>query len=691
VNLCLRAGDGTRTITVDDAFRPFMWAAAEPMADGMEATDLPGDGELNKLLHFDNMAVFRAAASDRSLESEAIRPVEAQYLMHTRQRYYDGMTFAQLRRCTLDVELDCADGDPDPTNPAHRVIAIGLTSPEGQNTILEARNDSSDAEREMLKAFGETLRGMDPDVIEGHGIFSGALDFLLRRCRRYKVKTEWGRFGQGTVSRKSRMRIAERWIDYQRCDAPGRAIFDTAIAIQVFDISARELPGYELEEVAEYFGAVPEDAADDDAELPPAQLVERRLKLARAVSEVLLPTYFAQAQNIPLPMQEVCLRGSSAKVDSLLFERYYHARHALPSYPEPVPFEGAFSHSFETGVFHEVLHYDVASLYPSLLLTIGRGPSGDALNAFVPLLKELRTLRLEYKRLAKEAQSDELRAQYGARQQSFKILINSFYGYLGFPQARFADPGLAAEITRRGRELLQSLIAEFQTLGCRVLEADTDGIYLASEEFWEQPEALLGKVAHLLPEGVELEFDGRYQSMFCYKAKNYALFDGGKISVKGSAFRSRGTEPYLKRLTRHFVRWMLGAESRPVAEAVRECRERIASGKMDLRLLLRSEYLSMSPDAYRRKMDEGGKPRRASLEVALRMKPAPRMGERVSYYIAPKERGQTSDWQRARSLHEEAADGLPYAPEYYLRKLDEWEKRYADFTGPADKGQEELF
>ncbi|MBN1403432.1 MAG: DNA polymerase [Opitutales bacterium] len=689
VHVCEKDGQG-RTCSVVEGFRPFIWAEELPMAEGIEVRALEGDGALDKLIFFDSPAVFRAAASDRSLPAEAVKPLEAQYLMHTRSRYYEGMLFAELRRVTLDLEIDCPDEAPDPTQAAHRVLAIGMILPDGKTLVLEPEDVSSDAERKMLKRFVELLLEADPDLVEGHGILSGPLDFLFRRCRRYRVAPQWGRFGQNASIRKSRMRIAERWIDFQRCDMPGRGVFDSAIAVQVYDISARELPGYELDEVAEYFGALPEDADADGAELTPAQELERRLGLARAVSDTLLPTYFAQAQNIPLPMQEVCLRGSSAKVDSLLFERYYHGSHALPDFPESVPFEGAFSHSFETGVFHNVLHYDVASLYPSLLLSIGRGPAGDALNVFVPLLKELRELRLEYKRLAKEAATDELRNTHNARQQSFKILINSFYGYLGFPQARFADPGLAAEITRRGRELLQSLIAEFQELGCRVLEADTDGIYLEGGKYWDEPEDLLAKVSHLLPQGVALEFDGRYDSMFCYKAKNYALYDGGRITMKGSAFRSRGTEPFLKRLTRQLVAYMLGAEEKTPAECVCKARKLIESGSMDVRQLARGEYLSMSPEAYRKKIEAGGKPRRASLEVALRMNPPPRMGERVLYYILPKQKGQTSDWQRARPLHDFDAQAAPYAADYYLKKLDEWLKRYADFVGDTS-GQEELF
>src|ERR1019366_773672 len=185
-------------------------------------------------------------------------------------------------------------------------------------------------------------------------------------------------------------------------------------------------------------------------------------------------------------LQEAALRGTAGKIDLLFLEEYYHARSSCPAPVEMGTFEGGFTRSFQEGVFKHVLHFDVASLYPSLLLHIGRNPRPDTLGVFIPMLKRLREYRLKYKQLAKTAPTAAERDESQARQTTFKILINSFYGYLGFAGARFGDGELAAEVTRRGRELLQALIGEFQKHGCIILEADTDGIYLSSEKFFAQ-------------------------------------------------------------------------------------------------------------------------------------------------------------------------------------------------------------
>ena len=391
-------------------------------------------------------------------------------------------------------------------------------------------------------------------------------------------------------------------------------------------------------------------------------------------------------------LQEATLRGATSKIDLLFLEEYYHARQACPQPPEVKAFEGGYTRSFREGVYRHVLHFDVASLYPSLLLYIGRNPKTDTLGVFIPLLRQLREYRLKYKQLARSAPTPEERAEAQARQTNFKILINSFYGYLGFSGARFGDGELAAEVTRRGRELLQALIDEFAKHGCTILEADTDGIYLSSDAYFDQPEALLALVAPILPPGIELEYDGRFEAMFCYKAKNYAVYDGTKITLRGSALRSRGIEPYLKKLTDQLIHFLLGAEANSPLILLEDYRKNLVTGLVPVTELAKSETLSQNPDAYERFVAEGGKPRRASAEAALRLNPRPKMGERVTYYVTARIKGRSNDWQRAWPLAQYDPVIAPYDRDYYAEKLDEWLERYAIFLGvaPRPSDQREL-
>ena len=709
VQVCLATPEGGRT-TRTEPLRPFAWlnaAVTAAPAEGVTIEALAGPGPFNRLAHAETLELFEAFAKTVKETGglDAVKPLESQFLLQQRARLFRDLSFSQLRRCQLDIETASSDGEfSNASKAADRVLAIGLRFGE-RNRLLVLDEVSLAGERRLLEQLNAVLAEEDPDVIEGHNIFKFDLDYLRQRAKKMKVPCAWGRFGQTASFRNSRLKVAERWIDFPRCDLPGRTVVDTYLLVQQYDITTRELTSYRLKEVAVYFGITDEDSertylAGDQIH---AAFTENRekflayladdLRETKGIADLLLPTYFEQVRTFPILLQEATLRGTTGKIDLLFLEHYYHARQACPVPPEVTAFAGGYTRSFQEGVFRHVLHFDVASLYPSLLMAIGRNPANDTLGVFIPLLTTLREYRLRYKQLARTAPSADERAEAQARQASFKILINSFYGYLGFSGARFGDGELAAEVTRRGRELLQALIDEFIRHGCTILEADTDGIYLSSEDFFNRPEVLLAKVVGVLPPGIELEYDGRYEAMFCYKAKNYALYDGKKVIIRGSALRSRGIEPYLKKLGNQLIRFLLGASAESPLALLAEYRAQLSTRALPVGEVAKGEVLSMNPDAYVRFIEGGGKPRRASAEAALLMEPRPRMGERVVYYITPKQPGKTSDWQRARPVAGYDAVQSPYDPDYYLDKLDDWLERYGGFLGvkPAGGVQDELF
>jgi DNA polymerase, archaea type len=681
------------------SLRPFAWlgtgAAVDAAPPGMTIEPLAGEGPYNHLLHADDYGAFnrhvRAARDGANVD--VVRPLESQFLLQQRERLYRDLTFNQLRRCQLDIEVASPDGGfPDATRAEDRIIAIGLRV-SGVNRLLLLDGMTDAAEKKLLQEFCAALHDADPDVIEGHNLFKFDLDYLRQRSRRYQLGCAWGRYGQKATFRSSKLKVAERWIDFTRCDMPGRAVVDTYLLVQLYDITTREMTSYGLKEVAVYFGITDEESertyihgneiqhvfVEDRARF--CAYLEDDLRETQGIADQLLPTYFEQARTFPILLQDATLRGATSKIDLLFLEEYYHARQACPAPPEVKPFEGGYTRSFQEGVFRHVLHFDVASLYPSLLLHIGRNPKNDTLGVFIPLLRRLREYRLKFKQLARTGATAEERAEAQARQTNFKILINSFYGYLGFSGARFGDGELAAEVTRRGRELLQALIDEFARHGCTILEADTDGIYLSSEKYFENPDALLALVAPILPPGIELEYDGRYTAMFCYKAKNYALYDGKKITLRGSALRSRGIEPYLKKLSDQLIKYLLGASPESPMVIFEDYRKKLVVLAVPVAELAKSETLSQSPEAYERFIAEGGKPRRAAAEAALQLARRPRMGERVIYYVTARTRSRTSDWQRARPLSLYDPMTAPYDADYYTEKLNDWLERYGTFLG----------
>src|SRR5213078_297776 len=143
----------------------------------------------------------------------------------------------------------------------------------------------------------------------------------------------------------------------------------------------------------------------------------------------------------------------------------------------PRTFEGGYTDIFFTGVAHNVWHCDITSLYPSVMLQFDCFPASDQLQIFRHLITDVRAFRLEAK-AEMRAEKDPARQHHlQALQNTFKILLNSFYGYLGFAQGHFADFDAAARVTQIGRDLLKKMIDWLNAHDAQVIEVDTDGIY----------------------------------------------------------------------------------------------------------------------------------------------------------------------------------------------------------------------
>jgi len=701
VKICHAAKDGQR-YELESSYMPFVWTKSEVVKNSTSAhvqtLEGPEDLNLDTLAFFYDTKDYSDFLKSNPRTSLKIANLENQFLLAHQLRCFDSMEFSSLRRMQLDIETFSEDSFSDATKKSDRILAIGLSGIGGTKT-LELSDFTDEAERKLLEEFNHEIQKRDPDTIEGHNIFAFDLDYIFKRCKMLKVAPAWGRFGQNVQYRKSRISIAERIVDFPRFDIAGRAVVDTYLLIQLYDIAARELESYSLKKIALHFkiskadertyieGNKIKNMFTEDRELFRKYLKDD-LRETAALADKLLPTYFAQMQNFPLTFQECMLRGSGVKIENIFLEQYYKAKAKIPEIPESYYIEGALSESMETGVFENVLHYDVASLYPSLLLMMGKCPANDYLSVFLKSLETLREYRLKYKKLARECDDPVKKSEYNARQNSFKILINSFYGYLGLATARFGDSVLADDVTRKGRELLKTLIDSFKELSCKILEVDTDGIYLSSKKYFKDPVELLKKVSQTLPIGIDLEFDGAYERMFCYKAKNYALFGEDGMIIKGSAFRNRSVENYLRKLTSDFLETMLGVKKGDIKNIILELKEKINSGEFDVQDLAKSEYLSMNIDAYVSQIEKTNKGRRASVEAAMQLVPAPKVGDKISYYIVDSPKKEP-DWKLARpvSLYDKEH---PYNKKYYVRKLTDWIERYAEFIGDLNLTDEPI-
>jgi DNA polymerase elongation subunit (family B) len=694
--MTLYVREGASVATRDEPFQGFLVAELKAIADcpvEYRAQPLAGAGPLNLLARFDHWAALLKARDWLSRRTGCAPsspaapylflndPVQ-QHLTLTGRTLFLGMAFGDLRRMQVDIECDTAPGYEfcNAERAEDRLLAIGLGDGAGWTHAISGVGRS---EAEMLEEFVAAVRERDPDVIEGHNLFNFDLPYLCARAARHGVRLALGRDGGAPRRRPSRVSFGERTIAYDRFEISGRHVVDTLFLVQAYDLSNRSLPGFGLKEVARHFGLVGADRTYVDGSAvgatfradPQRVLAYCRDDVAetRGVAALLSPSYFLQAQMLPYAYQNVCVRGTATKIDALMIRAYLAAGAALPKPERARPFAGGYTDLFAEGVLRNVHHCDVRSLYPSLMLARRIAPASDEHGVFLQLLERLRRLRLEAKRELGRAADEARRRHLDALQSTFKILINSFYGYLGFEQARFSDFDAAERVAADGRELLRRMIAWLRERGAAPVEIDTDGIYFVPPPGAPDAPALAAfrrEFAAALPEGIEVEFDGEYVSMFSYKMKNYALLAAdGEVTIKGAALKSRGLEPFQREFLEAFVELKLKGREAEAGALRGRFQSAIRDGGRPIAWLAKTERLQDSPATYQAKVGRSGRGRNAAYELALRSGREYRAGDAVSYYVTGSKKNVAvhesarlvSEWDPARRDENVA---------FYLAKLE---------------------
>jgi DNA polymerase elongation subunit (family B) len=614
-----------------------------------------------------------------------------QHLLLTGKTLFKGIEFASLKRLAMDIETFCADGFEfsNPDREEDRIVSIAVMEEGGWSEVLSGQMMG---EEEMLNRLTAIIRERDPDVIEGHNIFRFDLEYIRRRADRFGIKLRWGRDGSEPKVNQSRFTVAERIIDYPRWDVYGRHIIDTYFLLQIYDVSARELEGYGLKGAAIHFGlAAPDRVYLDRGNInriyldEPDTLTNYNLDDVRetlALSRLLSYSWFLQTRMFPYSYQNCLIRGNATKINSLFLREYLRRGVAIPKPSGGESFEGGYNNVFITGVAGPIVHCDVASLYPSLILTYGLKPASDSLDLFLPLLRELRQFRLEAKREAR-IQTDPARRDYfQALQQAFKVLINSFYGYLGTAIHNFSDTTLAAEVTRLGRETIQRMLAWLEERGAKPVEVDTDGIYFIPPNgvgSAEEEESLVRELSQSLPEGLDVEMDGRYRAIFSYKMKNYALLGyDGRMTVKGSGLKSRGMEKYLRDFMRESIELLLHGKYGELDRLYAGYLEKLRSHSLPISALAKTETLGESPAAYLMKVKKGKRNPSAAFEIALESNHEYRAGDQISYYVTGRGKDVTA-YRNCRPVSGHDSAHPDENIEYYLDKLTHLRNRFSSF------------
>jgi len=590
-----------RDDTVSMAREPFTpWllvSRAEDVPAAGECTELTGEG-YRHLITFPNWGAFVAARNSLRLNGTdhvAYPSPEKQFLLITGKTLFKGLTFDDVHRMQLDIETVGLSAEPE----SNRILLIVLSDNRGFEAILEGE------EAEMLAEFVRIVRERDPDVLEGHNVFGFDFPFLSARARRCGVPLALGRDGSElTFGTARNCPIGGYSRPFTPTFVHGRHVIDTMFSVQRFDIAKGQLQRYGLKECAQVLGLsepdrvfIPGDriaglwATDPET----VKLYARHdVRETQRLAALVCPPEFYLTQMVPDTYQTTATTGTGEKINSILIREYLRQGRAVakPCPAREVP--GGYTEVRATGMIRRVVKCDVESLYPSLMLSRKIKPASEALDVFLPALEELTRRRMAAKSKAKSGKESD-RAYWDGLQGSFKILINSFYGYLGAP-FNFNDPGAAEKITTAGQAIVKQIAESIEQHGGNVIEIDTDGVYFKTPDSAateEAEKALVAQVGRGLPAGINLIHDGRYAAMLSLKVKNYVLIGyDGKRTFKGASVRSRADEPFGLEFISSAVDLLLNDDKKGVSRLYMDMMEKIENGRLRVEQFARRERVT---------------------------------------------------------------------------------------------------
>jgi DNA polymerase I len=312
------------------------------------------------------------------------------------------------------------------------------------------------------------------------------------------------------------------------------------------------------------------------------RLVDYNLKdseVTYKIAKEFLPLFIEISKLTSQTLSDSTRATTSQMVEDLLLKEAHVRGIIAPNKPHEGevkertnnPIKGAFVKEPVAGLHENIAVLDFASLYPSIIISHNVSP--ETLNCshfgckknispdgtwfcqkekglfpeiLERMLKQRLKLKSEYKKKKKEKGIDD--KVLFAKQWALKIILNSTYGYLGYPRARWYSRECASAITAFAREYIQKTIKDAEGSGFKVLYGDTDSTFLLmNKKTKNEVEEFAEKVNKTLPETMELEIDGFYKrGIFVTKKeggaakKRYALIDEkGNLKIVGFEYVRR--------------------------------------------------------------------------------------------------------------------------------------------------------
>ncbi|XP_024377945.1 DNA polymerase delta catalytic subunit isoform X3 [Physcomitrium patens] len=506
---------------------------------------------------------------------------------------------APFRILSFDIECAGRKGHfPEPEHDpviqiANLVTVQGEQRPMVKNVmtlkscapIVGADVMSFDTEKEVLLAWKEFVKEVDPDIIIGYNICKFDLPYLIERAEKLDV-VEFPILGR---IRNSRVRMKDASFssrqygirESKELTIEGRVQFDLLQAMQ----RDYKLSSYSLNSVSAHFlGEQKEDVHHSIiSDLQNGNSETRRRLAVYCLKDAYLPqrlldklmyiyNYVEMARVTGVPISFLLARGQSIKVLSQLLRKAKQRNFVLPNVKSQgvvsgESFEGATVLDAKAGYYDKpIATLDFASLYPSIMMAynlcyctlvraedqhylrlepeqVTKTPSGDMFvkpsleKGILPeILEELLAARKRAKADLKLATDPLEKAVLDGRQLALKISANSVYGFTGATIGQLPCLEISSSVTSFGRQMIdhtKKLVQErFTTANsyshdAEVIYGDTDSVMVQFgtsdvHEAMELGREAAQQISDTFTQPIKLEFEKVYWPYLLISKKRYA-------------------------------------------------------------------------------------------------------------------------------------------------------------------------
>jgi DNA polymerase delta subunit 1 len=424
---------------------------------------------------------------------------------------------APLRILSFDIECAGRKGIfPEPEHDpviqiANMVMRQGEKEPFLRNvfvlntcaSIVGSQVLSFDKESELLDAWSEFVRQLDPDIITGYNINNFDIPYLLNRAKHLKVnnfvylgriKNVKSVIKESIIQSKQMGRRENKQVNIE-----GRVPFDLLFVL----LRDYKLRSYTLNSVSYHFLQEQKEDVHHSiiTDLQNGSDQTRRRLAMYCLKDAYLPlrllnklmsivNYMEMARVTGVSLASLLTRGQQIKVVSQLLRKAKEAGYLMPTYTsqggDSEQFEGATVIEPKRGYYSvPIATLDFASLYPSIMMAhnlcyttllkpsdkkkleltdddIEKTPAG---NFFVKssirkgLLPEILESLLAARKKAKSDLKSETdpfkRSVLDGRQLALKISANSVYGFTGAQVGKLPCLEISGSVTAYGRTMIE--------------------------------------------------------------------------------------------------------------------------------------------------------------------------------------------------------------------------------------------